>query len=104
MGHKLQLSVGEGLKTPETHQVDRLLTETYGIFSHSGQRRERLGKVYDELNNAIDELHADAKMKSTKRQRQVRFVEILTEERLAATWVRIPESLKRQLNKDRSWR
>ena len=74
MGHKLQPSVGEGLKTPETHQVDRLLTETYGIFSHSGQRRERLGKVYDELNNAIDELHADAKMKSTKRHIKVRWL------------------------------
>ena len=31
----------------------------------------------------------------------MRLVEFLTEERLAATWMRIPESLKRQLNKDR---
>ena len=74
MGHKLQLSVGEGLKTPETHQVDRLLTGTYGIFSHSGQRREGLGKVYDELKNAVDELPADAKMKSTKRHIKVRWL------------------------------
>ena len=49
VGHKLQLAVGEGLATPETRVIDRLLSSTYGIFKNSGQRREGLEKVYDEM-------------------------------------------------------
>ena len=50
VGHKLQLSVGEGLATSETRVVDRLLSSTCGIFKNSGQRRAGLEKIFDEMN------------------------------------------------------
>ena len=36
---KLQLSVAEGLDTPEMRVINRLLSGSYGAFSHSGKRR-----------------------------------------------------------------
>ena len=67
VGHKLQLSVGEGLATPETRVIDRLLSATYGIFKNSGQRREGLEKTFDEMKKLSDESSKPGGFKQLKK-------------------------------------
>ena len=71
---KLQLGVAEGLDTPEMRVINRLLSGSYGVFSHSGKRCAGLEKVYDELKVLIPELDTDGKMKSIKRHIAVRWL------------------------------
>ena len=72
-GHKLQLAVGEGLNTPETRVIDRVLSASYGLFSNSGQRREGLEKIFDELKEIVDDM-SDSGFKQIKRHISVRWL------------------------------